>query len=63
MRRILGEAYDRAKQLLQTNLDILHKMAAVLLEKEVLDGPEIDELLRSFGPRNGVASEPQPAAS
>jgi cell division protease FtsH len=63
VRRILHGAYDRAKQLLRTNLDILHKMAAVLLEKEVLDGPEIDELLRSFGPRNGVTSEPHPAAS
>ena len=38
-------------------------MAAVLLEKEVLDGAEIDELLRGFGHRNGVSSEPHPAVS
>jgi cell division protease FtsH len=63
VRRILRDAYDQAKQLLRTNLEILHKMAAVLLEKEVLDGAEIDELLRSFGHRNGVSGEPHPAVS
>ena len=63
IRRILRDAYERAKRLLRANLDILHKMAAVLLEKEVLDGPEIDELLRSFGSSNGTVGEPQPAAS
>jgi len=49
--------------LLRSNLEILHRMATVLLEKEVLDGPEIDELLRSFGASNGTATAPQPAAS
>jgi len=63
IRRILRDAYERAKRLLRSNLEILHRMATVLLEKEVLDGPEIDELLRSFGASNGTATEPQPAAS
>lgn len=63
VRRILRDAYERAKRLLRLNLDILHRMAAVLLEKEVLDGPEIDELLRGFSPNYGTASEPQPATS
>jgi cell division protease FtsH len=63
VRRILKDAYERAKRLLRANLEILHKMAAVLLEKEVLDGNEIDELLRTFGSSNGAAGEAQPAAS
>jgi len=63
VRRILRDAYERAKRLLRSNLEILHRMATVLLEKEVLDGPEIDELVRSFGASNGTATEPQPAAS
>jgi len=63
VRRILRDAYERAKRLLRSNLEILHRMATVLLEKEVLDGPEIDELLRGFGASNGTATEPQPAAS
>ena len=63
VRRILRDAYERAKRLLRSNLEILHRMATVLLEKEVLDGPEIDELVRSFGASNGTATAPQPAAS
>ena len=63
VRRILRDAYERAKRLLRSNLEILHRMATVLLEMEVLDGPEIDELLRGFGASNGTATEPQPAAS
>jgi len=63
VRRILRDAYERAKRLLRSNLEILHRMATVLLEKEVLDGPEIDELVRSFGASNGAATAPQPAAS
>ena len=63
VRRILRDAYERAKRLLRSNLEILHRMATVLLEKEVLDGPEIDELLRGFGASNGTATAPQPAAS
>jgi cell division protease FtsH len=62
VRRIISDAYERAKGLLQDNLDILHKMAEVLLEKEVLDGPEIDDIIQRFGRGNGTATEPQPTA-
>jgi cell division protease FtsH len=62
VRRIISEAYERAKGLLQDNLDILHKMAEVLLEKEVLDGPEIDDIIQRFGRgNNGTAKEQQAA--
>ncbi|MGE4093813.1 MAG: cell division protein FtsH, partial [Candidatus Binatia bacterium] len=63
IRRILRDAYLRAKNLLQSHIEILHKMAAVLLEKEVLDGTEIDEIVKSFGHNNGAADASQPAAS
>jgi cell division protease FtsH len=62
VRLIITAAYDRAKELLQANLDVLHKMAAELLEKGVLDGAEIDEIVRTMRPHAGTASEPQPAA-
>lgn len=58
VRRIIADAYDRAKRLLQENRDILDKMAEVLLEKEVLDASEIDTILESFGRGNGAAPEP-----
>jgi cell division protease FtsH len=49
VRRIIQESYQRARDLLKTNLGLLHKVAEQLLEKEVLDGSEIDAILRAFG--------------
>jgi cell division protease FtsH len=49
VRRIILDAYERAKLLLRRNVAVLHKMAEALLERESLDGPEIDEIIRQFG--------------
>ncbi|UCD84739.1 MAG: ATP-dependent zinc metalloprotease FtsH [Deltaproteobacteria bacterium] len=46
VKRIVIENYDRAKSLLQEKLDTLHKFAKILLEKEVLDGAEIDMIIK-----------------
>lgn len=54
VRRIISDAYDRAKRLLQENRDVLDKMAEVLLEKEVLDASEIGAILESFGRGDGA---------
>ena len=63
VRRIIMEAYERAKEVLCANLEVLHKMAEVLLEKEVLEGLEIDEIIKNFGKGNGaLRNEPQTAA-
>src|SRR2546428_234679 len=53
VRRFLLEAYERAKLFLRRNLEVLHKMAETLLERESIDGAEIDEILRQFGTENG----------
>src|SRR5215510_4765585 len=53
VRRIIQESYHRAKDLLKTNLRLLHKVAEMLLEKEVLDGSEIDAIVREFGGNGG----------
>src|SRR5437016_1859455 len=53
VRRIIMEAYEHAKLLLRRNVEVLHKMAEALLEREVLDGAEIDEILRQYGSQNG----------
>ena len=53
VRRIIQESYHRAKDLLKTNLGLLHKVAEKLLEKEVLDGSEIDAIVRAFGGNGG----------
>jgi cell division protease FtsH len=53
VRRIIQDSYHRAKELLKTNLRLLHKVAEKLLEKEVLDGSEIDAIVREFGGNGG----------
>ena len=62
VRRIIQESYQRAKDLLKTNLRLLHKVAEKLLEKEVLDGSEIDAIVRAFGVNGGEAFTPSSAA-
>jgi len=54
VRRIVQESYQQAKDLLSTNVTVLHKIAEALLDKEVLDGPEIDEIVRQYGRGNGA---------
>jgi cell division protease FtsH len=53
VRRIIADSYQQAKDLLATNVDVLHKIAEALLDKEVLDGAEIDEVIRTCGRANG----------
>ncbi len=57
VRRLVTEAFERARSLLRKNLEALHKIAEALLEREVLDGPEIDEIIKQYGsadaPQNG----------
>jgi cell division protease FtsH len=42
--------YDRAKNVLQENMDILHKLAELLLEKETVMGDELDDLIALLRP-------------
>jgi cell division protease FtsH len=45
IKRLVSENYERAKRLLTENMVILKALAQALLEKEVLDAPEIDQIL------------------
>ncbi|MGB2692904.1 MAG: cell division protein FtsH, partial [Thermodesulfobacteriota bacterium] len=42
--------YEKAKTLLEDNIDLLHKVAEVLLDQEVIDGKELDELIKNNKP-------------
>lgn len=48
IRRIVSENYTKAKAVLEENIDLLHKLTEVLLDKEVIDGKELDELVKEF---------------
>jgi cell division protease FtsH len=50
MNNLVNKAYNRAKKVLEDNLDILHKLAALLLEKETVLGVELDGLIVSLRP-------------
>jgi cell division protease FtsH len=56
VRRIVMDNYERAKEIIQRRLDALRLLAEALLEREVLDGAEIDSLVKG-------ASSPAPAAA
>ena len=45
VRRIVMEAYDKTCGLINDNLDTMHNMAWALLEKETLNGRDIDEIM------------------
>ena len=44
VRRIISECYDKAKTIIMANEDVLHKSAALLMEKEKITGEEFDAL-------------------
>ena len=60
--RIVMTAYDDARKILSDHMDLLKRIAAELLEKEVLNGPELDALIGG-ATRNGSASGEQPTAA
>ena len=44
IKRIIDESYEKARKLLEENLDVLHKSAKLLLEKEKLSREEFEAL-------------------
>jgi len=48
--RLVQKAYSIAKNVLEENLDILHALADLLLEKETVLGSELDTLILSMKP-------------
>ena len=70
VKKIVGQAYDRAKNLLETNREKLERIAQALLEREVLDANEVKMLIEGkplaekprapSGPAPAPASEPKP---
>jgi cell division protease FtsH len=46
IKKIVTTGLKRAEKILNENLDTLHRLAAALLEREILDGPEINAIIR-----------------
>jgi cell division protease FtsH len=46
IRTIVTQSYEKAKEIIQGNMDTLHRLASALLEKEVLDGNQIERIIK-----------------
>jgi cell division protease FtsH len=57
--KLVMESYERAKSVLTEYLDVLHKLADQLLEKETVLGAELDELIRQVRPGIELPEKPQ----
>jgi len=60
VRRLIQEAYDTAHSLLVGNMPALHAIAERLLEKEVLDGADVEAIVTAY--KEGRLPQPAPAA-
>ncbi|MRR05740.1 MAG: ATP-dependent metallopeptidase FtsH/Yme1/Tma family protein [Deltaproteobacteria bacterium] len=62
IRRIVEDNYTRARTLLSDNIDLLHKIAQSLIEKENLTGDDVDEIIgrKAVTPSSPVASGDSP---
>lgn len=56
VRQFVMDAYERTKRILTEHIHSLHALAEALLEKEVLDGMEIDEILQRSSSLEHVAA-------
>jgi cell division protease FtsH len=54
--RIVTGAYKKTRQIIEENMDTLHRMAASLLEKETLTAEDIDKIMQ-----DGDSPSPVPA--
>ena len=57
--RLIINAYQQAKAILKEHVDILHALAALLLEKETVLGKELDELILSLKPDADLPPPPE----
>ncbi len=46
VKKIVTSCMNRAEKILNENIDALHRLANALLEREILDGEEIDRIIR-----------------
>ena len=62
VKRLVDEAYARARQILLENRDLLDRIAGALLERETIDREDLDRLVKGLPlPARGGAVEPAAA--
>jgi len=61
VRAIIDACYTHAYQLLETNIDKLHRLAEALLDRETVEADEVDRLLSDPSPTPIAAEQSRPA--
>ena len=56
--RLVMRSYERAQSVLTEHIDVLHKLAEQLLEKETILGAELDEIIRQVRPGIKLPDKP-----
>jgi cell division protease FtsH len=56
VKKLILESYQKAQTILAENLEVLHRLAKSLLEKETLDGDSIDRLIQGLDPEEPLAT-------
>jgi cell division protease FtsH len=60
IRRVIEEAHDSAIRVLREHMDELHRLSAILIERETIDKDQFERLLAGE-PEDSVFAEPEPA--
>ena len=63
IKSIIKSNYAKTKALLEDSIELLHKLADLLLEKEVIDGKELDELVKGHKPKDYTTPWEKPTGS
>jgi cell division protease FtsH len=61
IRRVIEEAHERARGVLREHMDELHKISALLIERETIDKDQFERLLAGEAPES-VFAEEEPVA-
>lgn len=58
IKSIVSEAYARCEQILTDNIDILHRLAAFLLEHETMDNAQLEAIYNGETPPEEITAKP-----
>jgi cell division protease FtsH len=57
IRRVIEEAHERARKVLQEHMDVLHQISALLIERETIDKDQFERLLAGESPESVFPDE------
>lgn len=57
VKALVMDGYNRARRILEDNTELLHRVAKLLLEKETIDGHEIDTLMKELSGETAAPEE------